>query len=135
MAFPRAVAMSEIAWCDNRAKDWDSFTERMLKDFKRLDQRNINYSHAFWNVIFDFDRKKDGYPKEVTLTLDYPGAEIRYTTDGSKVTSSSPLYGGEIISVVQGDLIRAQGFLPNGKTIGIPVDKQFGEKEMSLPTW
>jgi hexosaminidase len=135
MAFPRAVAMSEIAWCDNRAKDWDSFTERMLKDFKRLDQRKINYSHAFWNVIFNFDRKKDGYPKEVTLTLDYPDAEIRYTTDGSKVTSSSPLYNGEIITVVRGDLIRAQGFLPNGKTIGVPVDKQFGEKEMSLPTW
>lgn len=135
LAFPRAVAMSEVTWCDRPAKDWDSFCRRMPKSFERMDQRGVNYSRAFWNVIFHFDRDKDGYPKEVTLTLDYPDAVIRYTTDGSPVTAKSPEYRGEVISVMRGDMIRAQGFLPGGKKVGVPVDKQFGQKEMALSTW
>ena len=133
MAFPRLVAMSELAWCDRNNKDWNSFCERMLKDFERLDQKKVGYSRAFWNVIFNFERKNDGlpvdgYPKDITLTLDYPGAIIRYTTDGSEVTAKSPEYRGETITVNQGDLIRAQGFLLSGKKVGVPVDKQFGSK-------
>jgi len=131
-AFPRAVAMSETAWCDRDNKDWDSFRVRMLKGFERLDQKKVGYSRAFWNVIFHYEMKNDGYPvegypKEVELTIDYPGAIIRYTTDGSVVTAKSPQYTGTII-VNQGDMIRAQGYLPNGKTVGVPVDKRFGTK-------
>lgn len=95
----------------------------MTKDFVRMDQKNVGYSRAFWNVLFRYDRK-NGYPKDLTLTIDSPDAVIHYTTDGSEVTLSSPLYKGEAIVINRGDLVRAQGFV-RGKSIGKPVDKQF----------
>lgn len=123
MAYPRTVAMSEVGWCDKGNKNWDSFCERMLKEFKRLDQKKVGYSKAFYNVIFNFDRK-ESYPKEVVLTLDMPGAMIRYTTDGSAPTPTSSLYN-EPLNIKEGDCIRAQGFTAQGKSVGVEVSKVF----------
>lgn len=123
MAFPRAVAMSEVGWCAKDNKDWDSFCQRMLKEFKRLDQKKVGYSKAFYNVIFNFDRKEK-FPKELTLTLDMPGGIIHYTTDGSVPTTQSPVYSTSMM-VKEGDYIRAQGFTRQGKPIGIEVNKVF----------
>ena len=46
----------------------------------------------------------------VTLSAE-PGAVIRYTTDGSKPTATSPIYSGPI-SVNQPRVIRARAFVP-----------------------
>lgn len=74
MAFPRAIAMSEIGWSSKENKDWDSFCKRMIKEFKRLDQKNVNYSKAFYHVIFNYNREAP-FPKKVALSLDYPEAK------------------------------------------------------------
>jgi hexosaminidase len=125
MGFPRIVALAEVGWCDKAHKDWASFKQRMVKGFARLDQKQVGYSKAFYNVLFNFARK-DAYPKPVTLTVDLPDCEIRYTTDGSKPTRRSPLYTAPI-EVKQGDTIRAQGFaLKGGKAVGVAVSKTFG---------
>ncbi len=123
MAFPRTVAMSEVAWCDKSNKNWESFCERMVKEFKRLDQKEVGYSKAFYNVIFNFDRDEK-YPKTLVLTLDMPKCIIRYTTDGSTPTSQSSVYR-EPLTVREGDCIQAQGFTAQGKPIGVEVSKIF----------
>jgi hexosaminidase len=123
MAFPRAVAMSEVAWCPKENKNWESFCERMLKDFKRMDMKDINYSHAFFNVVYNFDRNAE-FPKNVALTIDYPKAEIHYTINGKEANRHAALYT-DSIRVNKGDIVRAQAFLRNGKKIGKQVDKTF----------
>ncbi len=123
MAYPRAVAMSEVAWCEKENKDWDSFRNRMLKEFERLDLLNVNYSKVFWNVILGYD-KKQPYPRKVRLFVDYPCTAIRYTVNGKEPTANSTVYS-DSITVNKGDIVRAQGFLKNGKKIGKPVEKQF----------
>jgi len=123
MTFPRAVAMSEVAWCAKDDKDWNSFRERMIKEFARLDQKDINYSKAFYNVIFHFDRKAD-FPKKVRLSIDYPGAQVHYTLNGKQPTIHSPVYS-DSLTVNQGDIIRAQGFLKNGRKVGKMIEKKF----------
>ncbi|MDI9523647.1 MAG: family 20 glycosylhydrolase [Bacteroidota bacterium] len=123
MAFPRAVAMSEVAWCAKEEKDWDSFRVRMLKEFERLDRRGVNYSRAFYNVLFHFDREAD-FPKKVHLSIDYPEAQIRYTLDGKEPTRRSPIYS-DSLTVEKGSLIRTQGFLKNGRRVGKMVEKRF----------
>ena len=122
-AFPRAVAMSEVAWCDKPDKDWGSFCQRMLKGFERLDQKEVNYSRAFWNVIFGFNRNAP-FPKNIGLTIDYPDAKIHYTLNGKEPTTGAAVYSDSIM-VSKGDIIRAQGFLSNGKKLGVPVEKRF----------
>jgi hexosaminidase len=123
MAFPRAVAMSEVAWCTKEDKDWDSFRERMVKGFARLDNKDIHYSKAFYNVIFHFDRKSE-FPKKVRLSIDYPGAEVYYTLNGNRPTHYSLVYS-DSVTVNQGDIIRAQGFLKNGRKVGKMIEKKF----------
>ncbi|KAA6300955.1 MAG: Beta-hexosaminidase [Candidatus Ordinivivax streblomastigis] len=123
MAYPRAVAMSEVAWCNRDNKDWDSFRQRMLKEFERLDILDVNYSQAFYEVIFRFNKCLP-FPKNTALSIDYPDAVIRYTSDGSAPTVKSPVYS-DSIRVAKGDIIRAQGFLNNGKKVGKMVEKKF----------
>lgn len=123
MAFPRAVAMSEVAWSKKSDKNWDSFCQRMVKDFKRMDEKKVNYSKAFFHVIFNFDRK-ESFPKQLTLTLDMPNTTIHYTTDGSKVTLQSPVYTSPL-NIVKGSIVHAQGYNAQGKAIGVEVNKTF----------
>jgi hypothetical protein len=56
---------------------------------------------------------------EVSLTCATPGAEIRFTTDGSEPHAGSPLYGSAI-SVPRGTEVKARAFLagspPSGAT-------------------
>lgn len=123
MAFPRAIAMSEIGWSSKENKDWDSFCKRMIKEFKRLDQKNVNYSKAFYHVIFNYNREAP-FPKKVALSLDYPEAKIHYTTNGGKPTPHSPIYSDSIV-VTKGDIIKAVGYTKKGTKIGDIIKKQF----------
>ncbi|MDR1865993.1 MAG: family 20 glycosylhydrolase [Bacteroidales bacterium] len=123
LMYPRAVAMSEVAWCNRENKDWNSFRLRLLKEFERLDILDVNYSKAFYDVVFRFDKRLP-FPKKAALTIDYPQALVRYTSDGSTPTEKSPVYS-DSITVKKGDMIRAQGFLSNGKKVGRMTEKQF----------
>jgi hexosaminidase len=53
LAFPRAVAAAEVAWCDRGEKDWDSFYRRMRKEFGRLDAKGVRYNRALHDEMFN----------------------------------------------------------------------------------
>lgn len=44
MAFPRAIALSEVLWVQPNKKDWNDFLERLQQQFKRLDILDVNYA-------------------------------------------------------------------------------------------
>ena len=44
MVFPRMSALSEVVWSPKEARNWKDFTARMQKQFKRYDERKINYA-------------------------------------------------------------------------------------------
>ena len=44
MAFPRASALSEIAWTPNNRKDFTAFIQRLQTQFKRFDYLGVNYA-------------------------------------------------------------------------------------------
>ncbi len=122
-AFPRNVAAAEVGWTARSNKDWESFRKRMPKVFGTLDQKKVNYSKAYYNVIFDYDRNLP-FPKPMNLELDYPYGEIRYTLDGSIPTGKSPVYDGKPFQVDKGTVIKARGF-EKGKPVGRVVTKSF----------
>ena len=122
-AFPRNIAAAEVGWTTRSNKDWDSFRERMPKVFGRLKEKNVNYCDAFYDVLFDYNRNLP-LPKMMNLELDCPGAEIRYTLDGSEPTKKSPVYSGEPFEVNKGSVIKARGFI-SGKPIGKTAVKTF----------
>lgn len=44
MVFPRMSALAEIVWSPKEVKNWENFKERMPKQYRRYDFRDINYA-------------------------------------------------------------------------------------------
>lgn len=124
MAFPRSVAGAEVGWTVRENKDWESFRVRMEKELRRLDQKQVGYCKAYYDVIFNYDRRLP-FPKEMDLELDCPDGMIRYTTDGTDPTSESPLYDGKPFLVDKDSEIRARGYSKKGKPLGQITVKTF----------
>lgn len=89
-AFPRAVALAETGWTLDKNKNWNSFCQRMVEDFQRMDVMNVKACRNFFDV--NINTHVYGDTLKVVLESFYPGAEIRYTTDGSEPTMQSALY-------------------------------------------
>ncbi len=131
-AYPRAIALAENGWTEKYSKDFDDFCYRMhTKGFRRLELKEMNYSKAFYTVIFKFNHK-DPFPQDVELELNCPDTEIRYTTDGTVPTRKSKLYTGPFKNVKPGDVITAQGYCKKtGKKVGKLVTRHFKEKTLN----
>ena len=121
MAWPRMCAIAESGWT-KAEKDWDGFTRRLETHLGRLDRLDVGYCHAFWDPFIDFHKDTE-YSKVVTMSVDAPGAEIRYTLDGSTPTASSPVYEGPF-AVNRQQRVTAAAFR-NGKQIGKLKYKDF----------
>lgn len=44
MVFPRISALAEVMWTPREQKNWNHFTERMQKQFRRYHYRKVNYA-------------------------------------------------------------------------------------------
>ncbi|MDR0658454.1 MAG: family 20 glycosylhydrolase [Mediterranea sp.] len=90
-AFPRAVALAETGWTENRNKDWSSFCERMVNAYERMTQKGVKACRNFFEVNIN-THVDDSKTLKVALETFCPDAEIRYTTDGSTPTPKSERY-------------------------------------------
>lgn len=112
MIMPRMMALSEQAWSDPSVKSWDGFTERLVKQFPRLNIMGVNYRmpdlEGFNNTNAFIGEGN------VTITCLDPSVEIHYTTDGSIPTLEFPRYT-EPIKVTETTDFTFRTFRPNGK--------------------
>ncbi|MCR5325617.1 MAG: family 20 glycosylhydrolase [Bacteroidales bacterium] len=121
MAWPRMCAIAEAGWTRG-GKDWDGFTRRLETHLGRLDRLGVGYCKAFWNPFIDFHKDTE-YSKVVTMSVDAPDAEIRYTLDGSRPTASSLLYEGPF-AINRQQRVTAAAFR-DGRQIGENKYKEF----------
>jgi len=117
MTFPRAFAIAETAWSPATIKNYNSFKNRILPMFSRMDIKGLKYSDSFYSPVFYFDRKSKVYPKTVEIKTDYPHAEIFYTTDGTTPTLHSKKYNASF-ALKNGETIKAVSYAGN-KQIGV----------------
>lgn len=47
MAFPRAIALSEVVWSNPDDKNWFDFLQRLQESFKRLEILDVNYAEHY----------------------------------------------------------------------------------------
>lgn len=116
MAFPRLCALSEILWTPKTEQNYSNFLKRMGKIYKVLDAKNMNYRIPMVEG-FSADNKFLTKSTTVTLTNEVPGSEIRYTTNGSEPTISSPLYKSPFsVSLDKPITLKAKVFLSANKS-------------------
>ncbi len=114
MAWPRMCAIAEAGW--TRAdKDWNRFTRSLELHLGRLDRLGVAYCKAFFDPFIELHKDTE-YSKVATISVDAPGAEIRYTLDGSTPTAESRLYEGPFV-INRQQRVTAAAFR-EGKRIG-----------------
>lgn len=89
MNYPRISALAEIAWTDEKNRQWDDFYNRLTRNhFDRLNVFGVQYR------LFP---PESNYSKGViTAVAPFDGVEIRYTKDGSEPNLGSSLYSQPI---------------------------------------
>ncbi len=123
-AYPRMSALGEAGWTLRENKDWWSLRWRMEKEMARLKAAGVQPSECYWDVIFDFDSVNLPRPVSADMLLEYPGAAIHYTTDGSIPDASSPVFL-TVFTPEKGTVVKAQGIKPDGERVGKLVEITF----------
>ena len=81
MAFPRAVALSEVVWSSPEHKNYSDFINRLEQYQKRLDQLEVNYANHIYSVKGKLTHLNDRLTYELnTTSSSFP---IYYSTDKS----------------------------------------------------
>lgn len=128
MMFPRALAVAEIGWTPQERRDWQDFKPRMNANLPILQGMDINCFQLSDEI--DITMRVDTVAKEIVVELDaekYP-AEIRYTTDGSMPTASSPIYSAPLVVKDSASVVASifRGGEPQGKPSTKRVDYHRG---------
>ncbi len=89
--FPRLSALAEVAWSNEELKNYEDFYSRMInKHYDRLYAMGIAFRVEPPKVVYE--------DSELKVTLPYPSAVVRYTSDGTEPTATSKVYNGRIIT-------------------------------------
>lgn len=89
-AFPRTLALAEIAWTLPENKNWESFLERMENQYPALKAMKVNYSKGLYIVSIDPVKTNEGL--RYKLSSEILNADIRFTTNDTEPNSTSPKY-------------------------------------------
>lgn len=95
MTFPRLFAIAENAWTEHSEKDWVDFSERLLKQFEKLDAKNFRYAVSAFSPWIAHEG--NGENINISLTTEVNGLDIRYTLDGTTPTKQSLKYEGTFL--------------------------------------
>jgi hexosaminidase len=117
MAFPRALALSEVLWTPKADRNWDDFADRLPPHFKRLALLDVATAQHFFKVKHKFELGPSGQPV-VTLRTNARDP-VRFTLDGSEPGPTSPLFEKPIV-LDHTATVKAVA-LRDGKALSAPV--------------
>lgn len=119
-AYPRALALAEIAWTQPENKNWDSFINRLDNQYPRLSAMDVNYCKGIY--VVDIDPVKTDNGIRFQLSSEINKAEIRYTTDNTVPNKNSALYTTPV--QVENSCTLKAAVIVNGEAAGIVNSRQ-----------
>ncbi|MEQ1822408.1 MAG: family 20 glycosylhydrolase [Fimbriimonadaceae bacterium] len=117
MAFPRAIALAEVLWSSDADRSWTEFQPRLAFGLNRLDLMDVQYNIPEPTAALDACI----FETEAEVAFEKPmvaGSVIRFTTDGSEPTATSPIYTNPI-KVTSTTVVKA--VMASGKNLSDPV--------------
>jgi hexosaminidase len=90
MLFPRVVALSEVAWSPENARDWGRFSRDLPVTLAHLHRLGVGYDTVPFEPTVTLSRDNGGLTAALTSPLGV--GDIRYTLDGSAPSAASPVY-------------------------------------------
>ncbi|WP_299901117.1 beta-N-acetylhexosaminidase [uncultured Aquimarina sp.] len=95
MAFPRAIALSEVVWSPAETKNYSDFVNRLVPFQKRLDMLGIHYANHLYEINGDID--VTNHNVKYSLETFFKDKTIRYTLDGTDPIGTSLVYNQPIL--------------------------------------
>jgi len=115
MTYPRAWALSEVYWSPKESKNWDSFIQRVEKQFDRSDVAETNYSKAIYDPIITMSRRNGKLL--LTMESEAPNINIYYTIDDAMPDKYTTRYA-EPVELPEGPITLRVITYRDGKPIG-----------------
>ncbi len=125
MAYPRATALAEVGWTNQENKNWDDFTFRLEKHFKRFDLIGVNYFDKIVMPSASVNKVEFLTSETLSLKNNAIGTTIYYTTDGSEPTQQSAVYS-EPLTISEEGVVKATAIKENGeksKTLEVKAER------------
>ncbi len=136
MAFPRAIALSEVLWTSEELRNYGDFVKRLEHFQERMDALDINYANHLYEIKGEIQSNENGIFFQ--LKSESNSNPIFYATDGSEPNLLSYKYENAI-SVAEDLNIKAAVFDENEKQLSsifeetIKMHKAVGKKiELSV---
>ncbi|TKG92876.1 hypothetical protein EYV94_18050 [Puteibacter caeruleilacunae] len=82
MIIPRIAALAEVAWQDEKTKDWERFRTKMNRMFSRYVTMGINAAPSAYRPQISYELTADKSKLKVTIDTELE-ATIYYTTNGN----------------------------------------------------
>jgi hexosaminidase len=125
MIWPRALAISEAVWSPKDKRNWNDFSGRVEKQFKRLDEAQVKYAPSMYDPIFKVSQTDDKKLK-INLSTEIDGLDIYYSFDNSFPDNFYPKYTSDLVppkDAVMLKVITYRGKQPIGRMISMPISE------------
>jgi hexosaminidase len=125
MLWPRAMATAEAVWSPKEKRNWDDFSQRVEKQFKRFDAAQIKYAPSIYDPTFDAEKTSTGQLK-IELSTEIKGLDIHYSFDNSFPDQFYPKYTTPLIAPKDAEMLRVITYRDNkpiGRMISISIEE------------
>ncbi|MFM6993920.1 MAG: beta-N-acetylhexosaminidase [Sediminibacterium sp.] len=123
MAWPRLMAIAEVAWSPKQSKDWERFSKKVESHFAILDTLKIKYAKSIYDPIVTTTLNTKG-ELYAHMEGEVNGLDFYYTIDESMPDAYSNHFNGPILIPEDVTILRVisyQNGKPIGKLLNIPI--------------
>jgi len=123
MAWPRLMAIAEVAWSPKKNKDWERFSKKVESHFAILDTLQIKYAKSIYDPIVTTTLNTKG-ELYAHMEGEVNGLDFYYTIDESMPDSYSHHFNGPILIPEDVTILRIMSYQngkPVGKLLNIPI--------------
>ncbi|MEQ8418636.1 MAG: family 20 glycosylhydrolase [Arenibacter algicola] len=121
MTYPRLAALAEAVWSSKDNRNWDDFSNRVSSLFQRYGIMGVNYAKSAYQVTTETSVNTENGIISIALKSEFPQADIRFSLDGSDITSASEKYSAPV-DIDRTTNIKAQVF-KDGEPVGAIFEK------------
>lgn len=121
MTYPRLAALAEAVWSSKDNRNWDNFSNRVSSLFERYGAMGVNYAKSAYQVTTQTSVNTENAVISISLKSEFPNADVRFTIDGSDITSASKKYSAPV-DIDRTTNIKAQVF-KDGEPVGAIFEK------------
>ncbi len=125
MLWPRGFAIAESLWSPKAKKNWINFTNKVERNFDRMDVQKVKYARTMFDPGFNVTKDSND-SMQVELTTEMAGLDIHFSFDNSHPDNFYPKYSSPLSVPKDASMLKVITYR-NGKVVGKQIDMPVSE--------